>query len=70
MGAADSRCSTIVKENKPKDCLDIGAASKWEVVVVVVREQVLHVDPITCRRSFAEQVYITDELDQFFAKAV
>jgi hypothetical protein len=57
VGAVDAHRSTILKENKPQDCLDIGAASKWGVVMVVVREQALQIviDPITRRRSFAER---------------
>jgi len=42
VGAADAgyskRYSTILKEHGPHDCLDVGAASKWGVWMVVVRE--------------------------------
>jgi len=30
--------STMLKEHGPQECLDVGAASKWGVGMVVVRE--------------------------------
>jgi hypothetical protein len=35
VGATPARCSNMLKKHEPQDCLDVEAANKWGVVVVV-----------------------------------